>query len=206
MAGGLGRTMLGFADEVWEGMSKGVGDAASKKVGMTILKSNMSKQQKAALRNLRKGVGDQGQAASRAVAKSKTVFTNTKNESIKIFNNLNRPDMANVVRNKKGIPAGRTLNRRGGTRVGSSRNTFGVRLGDAIGAGYREAYQGAKTGGVKGATSAFKKAHLNADGSLNKARVAGTFAATSVAARVATGGGLYKDRNGNNNIAGLPFI
>jgi hypothetical protein len=84
--------------------------------------------------------------------------------------------------------------------------SMGARLGDAMGAGYREAYQGAKTGGVKGATSAFKKAHLNADGSLNKGRVAGTFATTSLAARVATGGGLYKDRNGNNNIAGLPFI
>lgn len=84
--------------------------------------------------------------------------------------------------------------------------SMGARLGDAMGAGYREAFKGAKTGGVKGATSAFKKAHLNADGSLNKARVAGTFATTSLAARVATGGGLYKDRNGNNNIAGLPFI
>ena len=82
MAGGLGKTMLGFADEVWEGMSKGVGDAAAKKVGGTLLKSNMSKQQKAALRNLRRGVGDTGQAASRAVAHSKTVFANTKNFAV----------------------------------------------------------------------------------------------------------------------------
>ena len=84
--------------------------------------------------------------------------------------------------------------------------SMGARLGDAMGAGYREAFKGAKTGGVSGAVNAFKKAHLNADNTLNKARVAGTFATTSVAARVATGGGLYKDRNGNNNIAGVPFI
>ena len=83
--------------------------------------------------------------------------------------------------------------------------SMGARLGDAMGAGYREAFKGAKTGGVSGAVNAFKKAHLNADGSLNKARVAGTIVATNVASRVITGGGLYKDRNGNTNLP-IPFL
>ena len=83
--------------------------------------------------------------------------------------------------------------------------SMGTRLGDAMGAGYREAFKGAKTGGVSGAVNAFKKAHLNANGSLNKGRVAGTIVATNVASRVVTGGGLYKDRNGNTNLP-IPFL
>ena len=83
--------------------------------------------------------------------------------------------------------------------------SMGARLGDAMGAGYREAFKGAKTGGVSGAVNAFKKAHINADGSLNKARVAGTIVTTNVASRVITGGGLYKDRNGNTNLP-IPFL
>lgn len=49
-------------------------------------------------------------------------------------------------------------------------------------------------------------AHTNDDGSLRWSRVAGTYAAASVGARVISGGGLYKDRYGNSNIPGVPFI
>lgn len=52
----------------------------------------------------------------------------------------------------------------------------------------------------------FKKAHQNADGSVNMKRAAGTFVAASAAARVASGGGVYKDRYGNPNLIGVPFI
>ena len=37
-------------------------------------------------------------------------------------------------------------------------------------------------------------------------KVAGTAATIGVAGRVATGGGLYRDRYGNVNVPGLPFI
>ena len=37
-------------------------------------------------------------------------------------------------------------------------------------------------------------------------KIAGSYIGVSAAARVASGGGLYKDRNGNTNIAGVPFI
>jgi hypothetical protein len=36
--------------------------------------------------------------------------------------------------------------------------------------------------------------------------IAGSYIGTSSAYRVASGGGLYKDKNGNANIIGLPFI
>lgn len=41
---------------------------------------------------------------------------------------------------------------------------------------------------------------------LNYGKIAGSYIGVGVAARVVTGGGLYKDRNGNTNIAGVPFI
>lgn len=40
----------------------------------------------------------------------------------------------------------------------------------------------------------------------NYGKIAGSYIGVSAAARVATGGGLYKDKNGNTNIAGVPFI
>ena len=37
-------------------------------------------------------------------------------------------------------------------------------------------------------------------------KIAGSFLGAAVAGRVLTGGGLYKDGNGNTNIVGLPFV
>ena len=54
---------------------------------------------------------------------------------------------------------------------------------------------------------ALKSAHMNAAGTgLDYKKVAGTAATISVAGRVASGGGLYRDRYGNVNVPGLPFI
>lgn len=41
---------------------------------------------------------------------------------------------------------------------------------------------------------------------LNYGKIAGSYIGASAAARVVTGGGVYKDRNGNGNLAGVPFI
>ena len=57
-----------------------------------------------------------------------------------------------------------------------------------------------------------KAAHSGVDKSapngtrISKRKVAGTMATAGIAGRVATGGGLYRDRYGNINIPGLPFI
>lgn len=40
----------------------------------------------------------------------------------------------------------------------------------------------------------------------NVGRIAGSYIAASGAARIATGGGITRDRNGNNNIIGIPGI
>ena len=55
----------------------------------------------------------------------------------------------------------------------------------------------------------FKKAMAETfkpNGKLDYGKIAGSYIGVSAAARVASGGGLYKDRNGNTNIAGVPFI
>ena len=41
---------------------------------------------------------------------------------------------------------------------------------------------------------------------VNYSKIAKGYMAASAAARVATGGGLYKDNQGNTNVVGIPFI
>lgn len=78
-------------------------------------------------------------------------------------------------------------------------------------------------GGIKGTASAMKRMDPET-GSLGKAlkmghskmvngkpqlsvkKVAGTAMGVGIAGRVATGGGLYRDRYGNVNVPGVPFI
>lgn len=42
--------------------------------------------------------------------------------------------------------------------------------------------------------------------SLKYGNIAGSYLGVSSAYRLASGGGLYKDKNGNTNIIGVPFI
>lgn len=55
-----------------------------------------------------------------------------------------------------------------------------------------------------------KAAHSVSDGKggtrLSKSAMAGTFVGASAVGRVATGGGVMKDKNGNTNLIGIPFI
>lgn len=70
--------------------------------------------------------------------------------------------------------------------------------------GISDSYKNYQSG--MGIMESISKAHQNDDGSLNIRRAAGTFMAASAAARIASGGGLYKDRYGNPNLIGVPFI
>ena len=77
------------------------------------------------------------------------------------------------------------------------------KLGDAVWGGVRDTKAAVKGG--QSFSQALSTGYMNGD-KLRMDRVAGTFVGASAAARVATGGGLYKDRNGNTNIIGLPFL
>lgn len=70
--------------------------------------------------------------------------------------------------------------------------------------GISDSYKGIQDG--QGIFEAISNAHKNDDGSINWRRAAGTFMTASAAARVASGGGAYKDRYGNPNLIGVPFI
>lgn len=59
-----------------------------------------------------------------------------------------------------------------------------------------------KDGLIKGAT----KAHKKADGSWNGARIAGSYLTGAAGYRVLSGGGVYKDSEGNPNLIGIPGI
>lgn len=111
-----------------------------------------------------------------------------------------------------------------------TKETFGYQVGDFIGGGIREtmkdynkakeAYAKKAANGLKGEAlekynpslmTAIKKGHskFDKDGKrlgYDMKAVAGTAVAGSMAGRVVTGGGLYRDRYGNVNVPGVPFI
>ena len=77
-------------------------------------------------------------------------------------------------------------------------------FGDKYFGGITDTYKGTKAG--DGFWNSLESAHKNADGSLRWDRIAGTYAAAAVGSRVLSGGGLYKDKYGNTNLPGVPFI
>lgn len=80
-----------------------------------------------------------------------------------------------------------------------------AKAGNFFGQGIRDSYKNIKAEQPLGA--AIKSAHTNkATGQLSAKKMAGTAATLGVAGRVATGGGLYRDRYGNVNVPGVPFI
>lgn len=57
-----------------------------------------------------------------------------------------------------------------------------------------------------GVMDGIKAAHMKADGSYNLGAIAGSYIGVSAAARIAGGGGAYKDRGGRTNVIGVPFV
>lgn len=48
--------------------------------------------------------------------------------------------------------------------------------------------------------------YLNQQGEVNFTKIAGGYLGVSAGARILSGGGLYRDKNGNANLIGVPFI
>ena len=91
----------------------------------------------------------------------------------------------------------------GGNEGPNDRRSWKDYANDYFG-GIGDTYKSVKDGG--NFWDALESAHTNDDGSLRWGRIAGTYAAAAVGSRVISGGGLYKDRYGNSNIPGVPFI
>ena len=89
-----------------------------------------------------------------------------------------------------------------------AKNNMAFKIGDAIGGGVRDTMRARKAGhDFKTALNAgFTKAGENGVRQIRYDRVAGAAFGASVVGRVATGGGLYRDRYGRVNAPGIPFI
>ena len=70
--------------------------------------------------------------------------------------------------------------------------------------GIRDTITGMQSG--KGFQDAIKGAFTDADNNIRWGRVAGTYVTASAGLRLLSGGGLTRDRNGNPNMIGVPFI
>lgn len=210
--GGIAKKMLGFADEIAEGFSKGIGDAGTIKASVNKISTNMTPRQAKVLKNL--GKNNAGDAA-KAVSRSQAYSANTKQHVVNLINNAPqipqnvKTQSVNQLMSRKGVPITKAQSRPklNGTKIsrasGIQDPTLGNRIGDALGGGIKDTVTGIKAG--QSVSQALSGAYMNGN-KLRMDRVAGTFIGASAAARIATGGGLYKDRNGSTNIIGLPFI
>jgi hypothetical protein len=86
------------------------------------------------------------------------------------------------------------------------------KVGDFLAGGFIDVARGVKAGNTVGKAieEAFTTEGTNAAGqtvrNLNYGRVAGAYLGASTGYRMLSGGGLYKDKNGNTNLVGLPFV
>lgn len=92
---------------------------------------------------------------------------------------------------------------RPGEDIGFDYKNFGNKAFNFFTGGIQDTYQNVRNG--QGIFEAIGNAHMK-DGKVDLAKAAGTFMTVSAAGRIASGGGLYKDRYGNPNLIGVPFI
>lgn len=83
-------------------------------------------------------------------------------------------------------------------------NSFGVHVGDFLGGTTRDTIKNYKAGETN-VLKAFNEANKT-NGKYDMKKVAGSYVAATSAGRVISGGGITKDRNGNSNLIGIPFI
>lgn len=100
--------------------------------------------------------------------------------------------------------------RGGGLRAGKGAHTKvgGVETGGWL-SGIPRAIQNYRFGGegVGGSIGgALKSAHTTADGSLAWGSIAGSYMTAAAGYRIASGGGVTRDRHGNPNLIGVPFV
>ena len=81
---------------------------------------------------------------------------------------------------------------------------MGAAVGNAkVFKGITDSFKARESGAT--AFDAIRKGHM-VNGHISAKKVAGTAFTVGVAGRVVTGGGLYRDRYGNFNLPGVPFI
>ena len=184
----------------------------TKRLGTNILKSNMSEAQlKSAAKNgmesMLRDTGNknlikgtiQGAITTAANAGSKAAVTAGANANKYVANASVKHALKMAPNNKiwGSSPTDMILGK------AMAKTDIGFRVGDAIGGGIRDTFRSMKAG--QSASNALK-AGFTQGGKVRMDRVAGAAFGVGVAGRVATGGGLYRDRYGRVNVPGVPFI
>lgn len=185
MAGEFSKGVMQFGKSVVAGIS-GNKKSMTRDIGKKILKSNMTEGQKI------------------TTGKVKDIISSGMSE--KAFDNFNK-GVANAARvaSKKGKNVGRVTNKLYANQI--TKNSFGYKLGDAMGGGFRSTYRSLKAGhGIDDALKAGFTKKVNGKTQARAGRIAGATFGVGLAGRVATGGGLYRDRYGRVNVPGVPFI
>lgn len=153
------------------------------------------------------------QGAFKGVPKASTTVNRAIKKVPKSINNQASKDMVQRIGKKSGLEnaAGFRVNPKNpksspfknANVIHKSNANMAHKTGNFFGGGIRDTINATKKGESFG--TAIKAAHSNGD-SLSKAKIAGTAATVGVAGRIASGGGLYRDRYGNVNLPGVPFI
>lgn len=183
--GSIGKSAIEVCKNVYKGMSGKYGSFAAKE-GEKIVKSNMTQQQIDKISKVSQN------------AYKKGILKNGK----KIYGPEAAEHGAKFIKNKI-----------------DTTSSLSYVIGENLGGGIRDTYKNFKSSpnlefGDRMRNSldkGFKKniydeAGKVIDRQIDPLKVAGAGVSTGVAMRVASGGGLYKDKNGNTNIPGIPFI
>lgn len=217
---GLAMTAKNVGQDVMNGMR---GDIASftKQYGERVLKSNMTEQQ----------IKEAGTRATRNVIKNAV----KKDLGAETFNNVMNKQVKKVEGNllRKGLDVSGVANKMTGGQFGSgiedkllgkqlAKKSLGYQFGDMVGGGIRSTLHSKNAGhDIKTAlNSGFTKKvggeikdigggrmkRVGGTSQINMSRVAGAAFGVGAVGRIATGGGLYRDRYGRVNMPGVPFI
>lgn len=179
MSAGIAKSMLAFGENVFHGMT-GNKSSYVKRVSQMALKSNMTRSQ--IKDGLKASISNK---ASSDLLEKKFASVMSKNVSSTVKNNA----LDKVIGNA------------------AAKNDIGYRIGDAIGGGARDATKVFKSTGDIGKSLQAGFTKKGVDGrTANVGRIAGSYFGASVAGRVASGGGIYRDRYGRVNAPGIPFI
>lgn len=217
---GLAMTVKNVGQDVMNGMRGDVKNF-TKQYGQRILKSNMTEQQ---IKEI--GVDDARKFINNKAKKQlgNEVFDKITNVQVKKVEN-------NLL--KKGLQTTEVANKIRGGKYGSAiedkligrkiaQDSLGFKIGDAVGGGVRDTYRSMKSGhDFKTALSAGFTQKVGGEmvdygngvrqmvggkTQIRMDRIAGAAFGAGVIGRVASGGGLYRDRYGRVNAPGIPFI
>lgn len=195
----LGVKMVGFGRNVMAGM-RGKSGKLAQEAGEKMLKSNMTENQ------IRSAIKAGGKAGNKKMGEAFIKAADGMSNKV-----LAKGASQRLAKNMRYDVYGKA----------AVKSTLGYKIGDAIGGGYRGAYNSLKHG--KNIKTALKAGFTRTEGAssfimngqkvtvpgktvIRKDRVAGAIFGATVAGRVATGGGVLRDRYGRVNVPGVPFI